>query len=228
MHLGQEDVGEHARPSVLRSGRGAGSRRADVTVRSRATECQRRADTPAQRPQRSTALAPGHRLGAARPRTAHARSHSKETARWLAPARLDPTERARRPGESLADQPTSTSWSSAAASTGAGVALDAATRGLQRRAGRAARLRLRHVLAQLQALPRRPALPRAAELPPGARGAAGARADADPARARTWSSRCRSSTRCKHRVWERPYVTAGLTLYDTMGGAQLGARATSS
>ncbi len=24
----------------------------------------------------------------------------------------------------------------------------------------------------------------------------------------------------KHRVWERPYVTAGLTLYDPMGGAR--------
>ncbi len=24
----------------------------------------------------------------------------------------------------------------------------------------------------------------------------------------------------RHRVWERPYVTAGLTLYDSMGGAR--------
>ena len=74
--------------------------------------------------------------------------------------------------------------------TGGGAALDAATRGLSRRAGRGAGLRLRHVVALVEAVPRWPALPGAARLRAGPRGAARARADADPDRARTWSSRC--------------------------------------
>ena len=36
---------------------------------------------------------------------------------------------------------------------------------------------------------------------------------------RTWSGRCRSSTRCKHRGWERLYAGAGVALYDTLGAA---------
>ena len=51
---------------------------------------------------------------------------------------------------------------------------------------------------------------------PGQGGAGGARPAAHPARARTWSARCRSSTRCTA-GWERPYVGAGLALYDAHG-----------
>ena len=76
----------------------------------------------------------------------------------------------------------STSWSSAGASSAPGAALDAATRGSDRRAGRGPRLRLRHVEPLEQAHPRRPALPGDARLPAGARGAAGARAAAPDAR----------------------------------------------
>ena len=67
--------------------------------------------------------------------------------------------------------------------TGAGIALDAVTRGLELRADRAARPRLRHLVAVEQADPRRAALPGDARLRPGPRGAPGARAAAHPARA---------------------------------------------
>ena len=46
----------------------------------------------------------------------------------------------------------------------------------------------------------------------------GARAARSPGSRRTWSGRCRSSTR-SHRAWERPYVGAGLLLYDVMAMA---------
>ena len=58
--------------------------------------------------------------------------------------------------------------------TGAGVALDAATRGYSRRADRAQRLRQRHLLALEQARPRRSALPAELRSRARARGAAGA------------------------------------------------------
>ncbi len=67
--------------------------------------------------------------------------------------------------------------------TGAGAALDAATRGLVGGAGRGARPRRRHVQPLVQALPRRAALSRAARVRAGARGAARARADDHPHRA---------------------------------------------
>ena len=101
---------------------------------------------------------------------------------------------------------------------GAGAALDAVTRGLTVGAARAARPRQRHVVAVEQARARRPALPGDVRLRAGPRGAGGARPAAHPARARTWCGRCRSSTRCTTR-WERPYVGAGLALYDALAMA---------
>ena len=72
-------------------------------------------------------------------------------------------------------------------------------RGLARalhRPRRAARLRQRHQQPLLEAGARRPALPGDVRLRAGQGGARGARAAAHPDRARTWSARCRSSTRC--------------------------------
>ena len=65
----------------------------------------------------------------------------------------------------------STCWSSAAGITGAGVALDAATRGLRTALVEARRLRLGHLVEELQARPRRAALPAAGRRPPRLRGA---------------------------------------------------------
>ena len=104
--------------------------------------------------------------------------------------------------------------------TGAGVALDAATRGLSTAlveqrdfasgtSSRSSKLfhgGLRY-LEQMNFGLVREALQ-------------GARADADAASRRTWSSRCSFLYPLTHRGWERPYVTAGLTLYDSMGGAR--------
>ena len=53
--------------------------------------------------------------------------------------------------------------------TGAGVALDAASRGLADGPGRAGRLRLRHLVEVVQAGPRRAPLPATARIPPGLR-----------------------------------------------------------
>ena len=64
--------------------------------------------------------------------------------------------------------------------------------------------------------PRRPALPGDARLRAGPRGAARARRCCCSGSRRTWCGRCRSCTRCSHRGWERPYVGAGVTLYDPM------------
>ena len=60
-------------------------------------------------------------------------------------------------------------------------------------------------------------------LRPRARGAARARAAADQARAAPGPAGRRSCGRCAHRVWERPYLGAGLLLYDTHRRAPLGA-----
>ena len=98
---------------------------------------------------------------------------------------------------------------------GVGAALDAVTRGLKVGLRRAARPRLRHVVALVQAGPRRAALPGDVRLRAGQGGARGARSPADAARARTSSARCRSSTRSST-AWERPYVGAGVALYDAM------------
>ena len=50
-----------------------------------------------------------------------------------------------------------------------------------------------------------------------ARGAARAAAAADVAWRRTWCGRCQFLFPLRHRVWERPYLGAGLLLYDTHG-----------
>jgi hypothetical protein len=102
--------------------------------------------------------------------------------------------------------------------TGAGIALDAATRGLSVRAGRGRRPGAGHLQPVEQADPRRPALP----------GDAGLRLVREALRERRLLL-----TRLaphlvrpvefmfplRHRVWERPYLGAGLLLYDSMGGA---------
>ena len=54
--------------------------------------------------------------------------------------------------------------------TGAGIALDAATRGLAHGTGRTRRLRLRYVVEEFEDDPRRPALPPARRCPAGLRG----------------------------------------------------------
>ena len=82
---------------------------------------------------------------------------------------------------------------------GAGAALDAATRGLDGRAGRGARLRLRHLEPVQQADPRRPALPGDARLRAGRRGAQGARAAAAASWPRTWCARCAFLYPLQHR-----------------------------
>ena len=136
----------------------------------------------------------------------------------LAPARLGPGERAAAwAGLSDAEYDVVVVGGGV---TGAGVALDAATRGLRGAARRAAGLRLRHLLAQLQAVPRRPALPGAARTSRWCARRCGSASSCSPVSRRTWSSRSRSSTRCGTGCWERPYVTAGLVLYDPMGGAR--------
>ena len=100
---------------------------------------------------------------------------------------------------------------------GAGIALDAATRAAGDRPGRAARPRLRHQLAQQPADPRRAALPGDVRLRAGAGGPQGAGL---------------LLTRLAphlvfplpflyplHHTWQRPYIGAGLLLYDGMAMA---------
>src|SRR5699024_4934212 len=85
--------------------------------------------------------------------------------------------------------------------------------------GRGARLRGRHLLAQLQDVPRRTALPRAVGLRTRRRG--------------PHERELSMSTLAPHlvrplkflfpltrRLWERPYMAAGFVLYDVMGGAK--------
>ena len=85
------------------------------------------------------------------------------------------------------------------------------------RAGRGARLGVGHVQPVQQADPRRPALPGDARLRAGRRGAAGARRCCSSGSPRTWCGRCRSSTRCTHRGWERLVRGSGVLLYDALG-----------
>ena len=93
----------------------------------------------------------------------------------------------------------STCWSSAAASSASGAALDAVTRGLKVGLVEQRDLASGTSSRSLQAGPRRPALPRDVRLRAGQGGAGGARPAADAARARTSSGRCRSSTRSSTR-----------------------------
>ena len=86
------------------------------------------------------------------------------------------------------------------------------------RAGRGARLRLRHLEPLEQAHPRRAALPRAAGLRARARGAARARRCCSTCSRRTSCGRCRSCYPLHRRIWQRAYVGAGLLLYDALGG----------
>ena len=79
--------------------------------------------------------------------------------------------------------------------TGAGVARDAAMRGHAHGAGRAAGLRGRYQLTLEPAGARRAALPRDRRPQARPRGESGARASCS-ASPRTWSGRCRSSSRC--------------------------------
>ena len=79
--------------------------------------------------------------------------------------------------------------------TGAGIALDAVTRGLSSGDRRGAGLGQRHVEPVEQARARRPALPADARLPPGARGAHRARPADQPPRPAPGQARARSSTR---------------------------------
>ena len=72
------------------------------------------------------------------------------------------------------------------------------------------------VVAVLEAHPRRPPLPGNARLRPGQGGAAGTRAAFSPYWRRTWPGRSRSCTRSTKPFLERPYVGAGIALYDAM------------
>ena len=124
----------------------------------------------------------------------------------------------------------STSSSSAAASSAPGRALDAATRGLSVRAGRGARLRR--------------AAPRAARASSSTAGCATsssstsgssrealqrARPAAEHASRRTWSARCRSSTRSSTAAGSASTSAPGVALYDALArpsGTAPGCRAT--
>ena len=78
---------------------------------------------------------------------------------------------------------------------GAGPALDAVTRGLKRRPGRAAGPRLRHLVALHQARARRAALPRDVDFAAGQARRWRSAGCCWPGSPRTWCGRCRSSTR---------------------------------
>ena len=121
--------------------------------------------------------------------------------------RLGPATASRR---SAGWRPTSSTSSSIGGGVvGAGAALDAATRGLRVGLVEARDWASGTSQPLVAAGARRPALPRAARLRAGARGAATSAACCCSGWRRTWCARCRSSTRCTHRGWERPYVGAG-------------------
>ena len=107
--------------------------------------------------------------------------------------------------------------------TGAGAALDAASRGLTRRPGRGARPGRRHVQPVQQADPRRAALPGTARASPGARGAAPSAGCCHPARAAPGPAgadpgAAAAPGRAAARVWQRAYYGAGVAAYDAFAG----------
>ena len=103
--------------------------------------------------------------------------------------------------------------------TGAGTALDAATRGLSVALVEARDLASGTSSALLEAVPRRAALPRDGRPRPGARGAARARAHAHPSRAPPGDAGPVPVAAARPRLGAR-YLGAGLVLYDTIGGAR--------
>ena len=107
---------------------------------------------------------------------------------------------------------------------GAGVALDAVTRGLTRGPVRGARLGRRYVEPVQQADPRRPALPGDARLRPGPGGACASAACSTQRLAPHLVRPVPFLYPLKHRGWERLYAGAGVALYDTMGVSSGNAR----
>ena len=102
---------------------------------------------------------------------------------------------------------------------GAGSALDAATRGLSVGLVEARDCASRHLEPVQQADPRRPALPGDARLRAGrARRCRSAGCCSSGSR-RTWSGRCRSSTRCSTGAGSGSTPAPGVALYDTHGAA---------
>ena len=108
--------------------------------------------------------------------------------------------------------------------TGAGVALEAATRGLSVGIVEAQDWASGTSSRSSQAGPRRPALPADARLPPRPRGPHRARPADQPARTAPGQARGFLYP-LEHRVWERAYVGAGVALYDTLATASGSRRA---
>ena len=100
---------------------------------------------------------------------------------------------------------------------GAGIARDAAGRGLARAAGRAERSRLRHLVGLDQADPRRAALSRARLVPAGARGAGRARGAAAHGAAPHPADAFRAAAGARHALGAG-CCGSGLFLYDHLGG----------
>ena len=123
---------------------------------------------------------------------------------------------------------TSTCSSSAGGITGAGVALDAASRGLRTALVERHDFASGTQLAELEARARRAPVPRPARVPPGVRGAR-TNASASSRTRRIWCACSRSSFPCSRaavRIDRRlaPVLGSALWMYDVTGGLRIGKR----